>query len=192
MLSIPLEAAFARYAHSLITGTSLHSFNLSENVDGGQDKQIDTLTIDQDGDEATVFIMQYTTAESFGSNKLIQMKNGLEWIFNKSKAEIATLSNVKFQDKIFEYRSIQNTLGPSNMRINVGFVVLGSTSEISAEYKQEKNSILAAYDNGTFSEFSFKSWGVDELIQRINILEKNERRIDADIKIDGPVRSQAA
>jgi hypothetical protein len=39
------------------------------------------------------------------------------------------------------------------------------------------------YDNGTFAGFSFEPWGADELINRINILEKRNKKIDANIQI---------
>lgn len=50
---------------------------------------------------------------------LINMRNGLNWIFNKSRKELDTLTNQNFKDKIIEYRSVQSNLGPSNINIEV-------------------------------------------------------------------------
>jgi hypothetical protein len=45
---ISKEDAFVRYAHSLILGQSTTSFDQEDIVEGGQDKQIDVITIDEE------------------------------------------------------------------------------------------------------------------------------------------------
>ena len=57
-LELAEDAAFTRLAHSLITDQSLHSFEESELVDGGQDKQIDVITIIDESDEAYIYLLQ--------------------------------------------------------------------------------------------------------------------------------------
>ena len=103
-----LDAAFLRFAHSVITGRSIHAFDESDLVDGGQDKQIDIITIDEEDEEATVYIIQAKNTDSFSSNALIQMHNGLDWIFNKRQSDLQQLSNTKFRDKVISYRSVRN------------------------------------------------------------------------------------
>src|SRR5689334_14430113 len=100
LLGIPNDAAFMRLAQSIVTGQSLHAFDPDDLVDGGQDKQIDTSTIDQSTDTATVYILQVKNTQSFSSNEVIKMRNGLDWIFRKPRADVNTLSNVPFKDKI--------------------------------------------------------------------------------------------
>ncbi len=73
--------------------------------------------------------------------------------------------------------------GPSNIRVRCCFATNGLTTTLSAEYKQEEKGILAAYDNGTFSEFSFETLGADELVGLINRIERRNRSIDADLMI---------
>jgi len=51
-LKIREDLAFVRLVHSLVTGISLYAFDENDLVEGGQEKQIDTFTIIQDGDEA--------------------------------------------------------------------------------------------------------------------------------------------
>ncbi|MCC6579797.1 MAG: AIPR family protein [Phycisphaeraceae bacterium] len=178
------DAAFLRLSHSIITGQSIHAFDDPDLVDGGQDKQIDTITIeDRDGDEATVYIIQAKNTDSFSSNALIQMRNGLNWIFNKPKSDLQELTNTKFRDKILEYRSIQSGFGPSNIHIVVAFVTNGLSKTISDEFKQEAKSIRNEYDNNTFQVFDLLICGADELVDRINITEKKNRKVNADIKI---------
>jgi hypothetical protein len=106
-LGLSNDMAFLRLAHSLITGQSIHAFDETDIVDGGQDKQVDVLTIETSNDDATVYIIQAKNTNSFSSNILIQMKNGLSWIFSKPRADVATLANTKFKDQINEYRSVQ-------------------------------------------------------------------------------------
>jgi len=52
------DKAFLRLVHSLSTGESMHSFDPADLVDGGMDKQIDTISITESDGEATVCILQ--------------------------------------------------------------------------------------------------------------------------------------
>jgi hypothetical protein len=183
ILNVSQDIAFLRFVHSLITEQSMHAFDKKELVDGGQDKQIDVITIEQDGEEATVYILQTKNTDSFSSNSLIQMANGLEWIFNKSRSDISALSNELFRDKIFEYRSVQGGIGQSNIHIVAAFVTNGLTSGLSEEFKQEQKTIIDKYDNDTFGSFTLYIWGADELVAKVNSSEKRIRKIDETIKI---------
>lgn len=99
-LGIDEDQAFLRFAHQIVTGISVLAFDESDSTGGGQDKQIDIITIEEEPSQATVYIIQAKNSESFSSNALIQMKNGLHWLFNKPISEIRTLSNISFRDKI--------------------------------------------------------------------------------------------
>jgi hypothetical protein len=180
-----LDYAFLRLAHSLFTNRSLFTFQAADFVDGGQDKQIDVITIEQDASETTVYILQAKNEDGFSSNCLIQMHNGLNWVFNKPRSDINRLSNIKFRDKILEVRALQNEIGPSNIHVVVGFVSYGDTKKIRAsdEFSQERKTIEDHYGNITYASFSFLVWGADELISQINMLEKSERKINADLRI---------
>jgi len=111
------------------------------------------------------------------------MRNGLDWVFNKPKADVQTLANAKFKDRVNDLRSVLNGLGYSNVNITVAFVCNGLSSEISDEFRQEHKHIMDQYANGTFGSFSFEPWGADELINRINALEKRNKKIDANVPI---------
>src|SRR5258707_13740621 len=141
-LSLPPDQAFLRLAHSIVTTQSVHGFDKADLVDGGQDKQVDTITIVQDDDEAIVYIISAKNTDSFSSNAIIQMRNGLDWVFNKPKGDIATLSNAKFRDRINDLRSLLGGLGYSNVSISVVFVTNGLTADLSDEFKQEQKHIL--------------------------------------------------
>lgn len=128
LLNIEEGVAFLRYAHSLITDRSIHVFDQADLVDGGQDKQIDVFTIDQDDKEATVYLLQVKNTITFSSNALIQMHNGLNWIFTKQRKDVEQLKNIKFKDKIIEYRSILGDIGPANITVVVAFIANGKTT----------------------------------------------------------------
>ncbi len=175
-------AAFLRLSHSIVTGRSIHAFDESDLVDGGQDKQIDIITIDENDEEATVYIIQAKNTDSFSSNALIQMHNGLDWIFNKRQADLKQLSNTKFRDKVLSYRSVQTNLGPSNIRVIVVFATNGHTRDLSGEFRQEAKAIRREYAD-IYETFELSIWGCDELVEQINITEKRNKKIDADVTI---------
>lgn len=182
-LGLTADQSFLVFAHSLFTDRSIHSFDPNDNVDGGQDKQIDGITIEDDADEATIYITQIKNEESFSSNCIIQIRNGLEWIFEKRQADITTLSNIKFKDRIKDYRTVQSNLGPSNIYVKVAYISKGLTSQLSDEAKQEIKTITDNYDNGTFAGFSFETIGADEIVDILNSQEKKNKKIDCEIKI---------
>lgn len=182
-LGVEPDHAFLRLVHSLVTGMSVHSFDLNDVVDGGQDKQLDVITIEEEEEVADVFVLQTKYTESFSSNALIQLGNGLSWLLTSPRKDFDRLSNNALRDKIREVRSVVSGLGPSNIRLHVRFVTLGLTGNISAEFSQELVGIRKRYDNDTFESFSIEALGADQLIELSKIQERQTRRVDADIKI---------
>ena len=182
-LSIDEDAAFLRYAHSLVTGDSALNVDDSDLVDGGQDKQIDAITLSEKDDSLEVYVTQAKNAPSFSSNALIQLGNGLRWLFESSRTELNQLCNHTLRDRILEYRSLLSALGPSNIEIVVRFCSLGETKMLSDEFRQELERIRASYDAGTFERFSIEPWGADEIVSEARFYERRARRVDAEIKI---------
>lgn len=182
-IGIPADEAFERFVHSLITGQSVHSLDRADWVDGSQDKQIDLITIEEEDDTAEIFIISAKFTGGFSSNAIILTKNGLGWVFNRSRAEVATISNDPFKDKIYEIRGILSALGPSNVSVRCCFATNGLTSDIGLEYEQEARGILSQYNNGTFASFTFESFGADELVSLLNKAERRTRSINADVPI---------
>ena len=76
-LGISEDLAFVRLVHSLVAGISLYAFDENDLVEGGQEKQIDTFTITQDGEEAEVYVMQCKNTETFSSNALFFLRTDL-------------------------------------------------------------------------------------------------------------------
>lgn len=182
-LKIPADEAFERVVHSLVTGQSVHAMDLTDWVDGSQDKQIDLISIEEEDKEAEISIVSAKFTGGFSSNAIILMGNGLRWMFRRDRNELATISNAPFRDKIMDVRSILSGIGPSNVRVKCYFATNGLSSEISPEYEQERRGILAEYDNDTFAEFTFESLGADELVALMNRQERRTRSINADVPI---------
>lgn len=182
-LGLTADLSFLVFAHSVFTDRSIHSFDQNDNVDGGQDKQIDGISIVDDSDEATIYITQIKNEESFSSNCIIQIRNGLQWIFEKRQLDIDTLANIKFKDRIADYRKIQSSLGPSNIYVKVAYITKGLSSQLSPEAKQEIKTILDNYNNGTFAGFTFETIGADEIVDILNSQEKKNKKINGEIKI---------
>ena len=183
LLGTDQDVGFVRFAHSLVTDQSIHSFDPSDLVDGGQDKQIDVITIVDETDEAYLYILQVKNTKSFSSNTLIQMRNGLGWIFNKSRADIDTLANSNFKDQILAYRALQSSIGPSNIHIRVAYVTNSPDTTVSEECSQEEKSITDEYDNDVFASFNFNYWSANEIVDRINALDKKNKKISSNLKI---------
>jgi len=183
VLGISHDEAFMRLAFSLVTGRSVHAFDPNDVVDGGQDKQMDMFIIDEQGDSADVVIIQTKYTAAFSSNVLIQLGNGLKWVFQRPRKDLDQLGNTALRDKILEYRALQSNLGPSNIRVHVVFVTNGDTKTISDEFKQELRGIQDTYGTDTFEAFTTDAVGFDELTHLSKMQERQTRRVDADVKI---------
>ena len=181
---ISKDVAFLRFAHHLLTGRSLYAFDDDDLVDGGQDKQIDTVTIEADDSAADVWIIQAKGSSSFSSNALVQMGNGLRWLLEAPRKKLETLENQPFKDKILEFRGVRSELGPANLRLHVAFVTPGSTGDLSKEFEQEIEAIRERYsDEDLFESFDIRAYGHDELNELLRARDRRAKSIDADLKI---------
>ena len=163
-----MNKAFQVFGHSLFIDSSVHSYDKNDDVDGGQDKQIDNITIEQKEGEGIIYITQSKNENSFSSNSLIQIRNGLNWIFNKKRADIDTLNNIKFRDKIKDCKDLIASIGPSNIEVKLAYITNALSTNISDECFQEITSIREQFDNDTFSKFSFEMIGAIEIVDRLN------------------------
>jgi hypothetical protein len=60
-----VNKAFQIFGHSLFIDSSVYSYDQNNDVDGGQDKQIDNITIEQKDGEGIIFITQTKNEDSF-------------------------------------------------------------------------------------------------------------------------------
>lgn len=186
-LSISLHTdtntAFLIYGHTLVMGEGPASFEMDDIVDGGQDKQIDAISIIETEGRADIYITQATTTDGFSSNKLIQLRNGLKWLLEVSRNELKNLPNESLRDKILQFREIQSELGPSNLNIHVSFIANSDTAHLSDEFISESRNIENEYSNDVFERFSLNVIGIDELTSLAKLRDRRVRSVDADLKI---------
>lgn len=176
---------FLYLSASLLLDCSFEDIEPEDVVDGGQDKQIDFIHIDdnQEKGHAKIIIIQSKNKESFESNIVIQIKNGLDWIFEKPKSEVEQLKNSLFRNKIEELRELRSSYGASNLIINVYHISNGDKSSLSPEYLQESKSLCDKYSNLSFGDFSFDQLGAHELVELLNEGDKAKRRVDLELPI---------
>lgn len=178
-----VNKAFQIFGHSLYTDRSVYTYDPNDDVDGGQDKQIDNITIEEKDGEGIIYITQAKNEDSFSSNSLIQIRNGLNWVFNKRKADVETLNNKRFKDKIKECKDLIALIGPSNIEVRVAYITNGLSTNISDECEQELKTINDQFDNDTYSKFTFDLVGAIEIVDRLNSQEKKNKKINTAISI---------
>ena len=79
------DLAFTKFAYSALNACDYDDLQPEDIVDGGQDKQIDVITIDEDSksESADIFIMKVKNTTGFSSNALTLLGNGLTWVLEK-------------------------------------------------------------------------------------------------------------
>lgn len=181
----PADLAFTRFAYGVLTATDYDELPPEDIVDGGQDKQIDVITVEEDAqaETASILIMQAKNSPSFSSNAITLLGNGLSWVFEKPKSQYEVLQNVPFVRKIQEIREIRNRLGPSNMRVAVFFVTKGKTDTLSQEFMAETEELRAKFSAGAFAEFALTIVGSSELVDLLAKQERSQKQIDDDLPI---------
>lgn len=183
-LGLPDAQSFMRFAYGVVAQEDAEHVDPADVVDGGGDKQIDVLSIQEDEDEATVYILQVKFSDGFPMGDLVKMANGLDWIFSRNLADVDGLANKAFADRIKDFRSVRKRLGQANIRIVAAFVTVGDAScELGDEFVEELKAIHDRFDNSTYDHFELKPWGADELVSTLNEIEKHKRQVDADIPI---------
>lgn len=177
------DIAFIMYAHSLAMGRSSASFEMEDIVDGGQDKQIDACTIEEGNGRVDLYITQATTTDSFSSTKLIQLGNGLRWLFEANRTELSSLPNLSLRDKILQFREVQSELGPANINIHVNFIAKSDASSISQEFKDEQRRLETEYGDGVYESFTLNALGIEELTELSKARDRRIRSVNAELKI---------
>lgn len=179
------DIAFTKFAFSALNACDYDDLQPEDIVDGGQDKQIDVISIDEDAqsESADILIIQAKNSTGFSSNALTLLANGLSWVFEKPKVQYRQLENVPFVRKIDEIRDIRNRLGPSNMRIRIIFVTKGVTDSLSREFQSELYELRAKYTDGVFEECSVDPIGTTELVDMLAAQERSMKQINEELPI---------
>lgn len=182
---IDQDQAFMRVVYALLFNTTYSDPAYDEDVvDGGDDKQIDIIRIEQNEDQATIHVVQVKNNIKYQTNTLVQMKDGLQWLLEWPKEQYTKIPNNDLVSKISNIRQISGTLGLKNLDVIVHYVAKGDTSTIHPSFRNEVSHIIDIYrSSDDFRNFDFNIWGLDELINKSYEVEKSSVKIDADIPI---------
>ena len=184
-LNVSADEAFLFFTAGLVLDISPEDIDPGDIVDGGQDKHIDLIHIEDNQDKgyAEITILQSKNTKSFSSNAVIQLRNGLDWIFEKIKADVELLSNQLLKNRIEEIRQLRLDYGTTNLNIAVFHVTIGDKSNLADEYLQESKSLLEKYSSLGFDEFTFDQLGAHEIIEIQNEAERTRKKINLEIPI---------
>ena len=179
------DIAFLKFANSALRNCEYDDLQPEDIVDGGEDKQLDILSVEEDISEGTadIWIIQAKNSPSFSSSALTLLGNGLTWIFQKPLSQYSRLANLKLRRQIEVVREIRNRCGPSNMRIHVFFVTKGDTDRLSKEFKEEASEIREKYTAAALGSFELEILGASELVDILALRERSDARIDDSLPI---------
>lgn len=179
------DLAFTKLVYAIFRDSDYDDLQPEDIVDGGEDKQLDVLNIEEDPVTGTadLLVLQTKNTESFSSNALTLLGNGLSWVFEKTKAQYQKLTNIPLVRKIDEVREFRNRSGPSNLRVRVFFVTKGNTKSLSKEFTDELGEIQAKYGAGGFASFSVTPIGASELVDLLGERERRRRQVDDSLPI---------
>lgn len=184
-LDVSKDIAFMRLTYALLFNTSYDDPDFETDlVDGGGDKQVDIIHIEQVDEQAVVSIVQVKNTSSYKGTVVVQMRDGLDWIFERPEEQYSKLTNQDLARHIKDIRDITGSIGSKKLTIRIYYVAKGNTNALSPDFKQEIENTNSIYKSGNhFKEFSFSVWGVDELVNQIETLEHAARKVDIDIPI---------
>lgn len=178
-LNINSDLAFLNLCMGLVSDLDENNIDDDFIVDGSGEKQIDAIYVHERG-QKIIDIFQTKKTNGFSSNCIIQIGNGLNWIFEKSESSVKKLSNIKFRNKINDIRDIWDT----NLKVNVYFCTLGDDTEIPKESLEEKSSIVEKYNKILNNNFNFQVIGAQSLYGLILEREKAPIIINEQIKYE--------
>lgn len=181
---LPPDQAHLRLVFALTTGESYGDLDPEDIVDGGGDRQLDIVTIDDSSDDhlVTVTVIQASVAESMSSNKLQLMGGGLDWLLAEPKDRYLTLTNVALREKIKDFRSVRREVGAHNVAINCYFATLGDAEDLSDEFLQELERVRDRFRGG-HGDFNFQILGVSELTELMRSQDPRQAPVNERIEI---------
>jgi len=149
-------------------------------IDDEGDKQIDIISITEFDNKRIIDLVQTKKETGFSSNVVIQISNGLHWIFAAKPQEIKKLKNIKLRNKINEIRKIWD----ANTYVNVHYCTLGDVEEISKEAHEQADEIKNTYGKLFNGQFSFAFDGAQDLYELIQQRERVSKVVEEKINYD--------
>jgi AIPR protein len=177
------DVAFTKFAYSLVKPCEYEDLEPEDLVDGTDDKQIDVISIEETFSGADILILQAKEQNSFPTNHLTLMGNGLAWVFEQPKAEYQRLRNPPLTRKIAEIRSLRATFGGSSLHVRVFFVTKGDTKRLSSDFRQELEKIRTKFSRAGFAKFTLEPVGASELVDYLKEKESARQRVNDSLRI---------
>jgi len=96
-------------ANAILNACDYDDLQPEDIVDGGEDKQIDILSLEEDSTTgiATLTAIQVKNSVAFSSNALTLLKNGLDWVFEKPQAQYSRLRNIPLVGSVLTCIALQ-------------------------------------------------------------------------------------
>lgn len=158
----------------------LDPYNIDDSIitDWTEDKQIDSVYINEDKNELNILQVKKSSSTNYWSNTIIQIWNWIEWFF-KDEEEVKKLINFKLKNKILEARDSSKLSWDEKMVINVYYCNISDSNNISKEANDEIDNLKTKFKS-TFSWFNFKIIWVKEYYDSIK--EDENIIINEDLK----------
>ena len=191
-MGISTDVAFSRYVYSVLFQTEFDDSGFdSDSVDGSDDRQFDLIHIEEDDGQATVHLVQVKNS-GFKGTSILQMREGLDWIFKYPEEEYKTLTNEDLVIKIGEIRDlIRGPFGKRKLNVKI-YYAANSIDEPSPNYKKEIEVTKSKFKNEGFQEFEFYSLGANELVDKESQNKKAQKKIkDEDLPIEYDIHNKS-
>ncbi|MEX0723910.1 MAG: AIPR family protein [Gracilimonas sp.] len=182
-LNISEDKAYLYYAYSVLFDTEINDAEIEQDiVDGGDDKQIDIIRIEENTNSATIHLLQIKNSKKFSGGVIVKMRDGLNWIFIKDKEKYTTLKNPDFVAKIGEIRRLVTEYGYNRIDLKIYFINNGDKNRASDDFNKEIKTTIEDYIRD-FNNIDFDVFGVNEIIEEEYKRDQSKRKINADIEI---------
>ena len=184
-LLIDDDTSFMRVVYAIIFNTNYDDPQYEEDVvDGAGDKQIDIINIRMIDSFIDVTVLQVKNSENYKETIMLQLKDGLQWMFEKDIKHLNSISNDILRDKILEIRELSKIHGLKKFNLKIYYVGKGDTNKISQGFNKEIEDILNSYQNPRiFNSIECKALGANELIEKSEEFEEYTNKIDIDLPI---------
>jgi predicted CopG family antitoxin len=179
-LSINKDRAFTYLSLGLLMDLDENNIDDDIVIDGEGDKQIDAILITEIGGEKKVCLIQTKREPGFSSNTVIQMGNGLNWIFGANSREVSKLKNVKLKNKIGEVCDMWD----ANISVNVYYCTLGDETKVPKEAREQADAITNTYGKLFNNRFSFSFVGARGLYDSMQRREKTGKVVKEKISYE--------
>jgi hypothetical protein len=178
------DRAFLFLLYGLKTGLGYDTLDEEDITDGGDDFEMDVVSIDDatDPDTLSVVVVAATTSESHSTTELTRLSAGLEYLLARPKNEWSKLPNEKLRERIRDFREAWGTF-PGTVRVDVLFATLGDKTKLAKAFENEVTRIQQRFSGASIS-FTLEIWGAREIVEQVRLLEAAARSVTERLQIE--------